>query len=458
MKFKNIFNLMLIFMLLLTISVFIFAMDNDLNKSLCVHTFIDETCSECDETRAFINTLNLEGVDVIYHNINDNEEKILYKQFKETYGLKSAGYPTMFIGDTYLIGISSIKENFEDIVNECQNTACPCPASIIKGVTPSMPQSDDFKSEKTDAMNIPIVGEVDLGKMPLFVMTGLIAFVDGFNPCSLWVLTFLLGIVIYTGSRKKIFLVGLTFLLVTSTAYGLFMLGLLNVFTYVGYTLWIKILVAVIALIFAVVNIKDYFWYKKGISFTISDKHKPKLFKQVRDLMNPNRSTTSMLFATAVMALGIVLVELPCTAGFPMIWTNIISQNDVSRTMFIALFLMYMIIYLIDEIVVFAGVALTLKASKFEEKHGRILKLIGGMIMLALAFSIVFLPDVMNSVLGSIYVFSIATILSFIIMFVHRKILPKYGIKIGTETLEHKDLNKKNDDINNNKSKKEVKK
>jgi len=177
-------------------------------------------------------------------------------------------------------------------------------------------------------------------------------------------------------------------------------------------------------------------------------------------LMNPNRSTASMLFATAVMALGIVLVELPCTAGFPMIWTNIVAQHNVSTTMFIALFLTYMIIYLIDEIVVFASVILTLKASKFEEKHGRILKLIGGMIMLALAFALVFLPDVMNSVLGSIYVFVIATILSFIIMFVHRRILPKYGIKIGTEALEYKDLNDKKtyNEYKNSNNKKENKK
>ena len=416
-------------------------------SDLCIHIFIDVRCDECNETQQFIESLQLNNTEIIYHDINNESEKELYEKFKEIYGLISAGYPVVFIGDTYLIGLNSIKNNLEKFIENCENKDCTCPVDNIKGITSSMPKND-FKPESKEVLELPIVGIVDLGKMPLLIMTGLIAFVDGFNPCSLWVLTFLLGIVIYSGSRKKIFLVGLTFLLVTATAYGLFMLGLLNVFTYVGYTFWIKLIVALIAMIFAVVNIKDYFWYKKGISFTISDKHKPKFFKQVRDLMNPNRSTVSMLVATAIMALGIVLVELPCTAGFPMIWTNIISQNNVSGTLFVELFLVYMIIYLLDEIVVFIGVTLTLKASKFEEKHGRILKLIGGMIMLALAFALVFMSELMNSLLGSIYVFGIATITSFLIIFIHRKILPKYGIKIGSEFKEHKNLEE--DDKNGN--------
>jgi glutaredoxin len=423
-------------------------------KELCIHVFLDYSCRECDETKEFIDSLKFSNAEIKYHNINEEKEKDLYDSFKEMYGLKTAGYPTVFIGENYFIGLDSLKENFEKTIKECKKKDCPCPTTKIKGITPSLPKSD-FKPEQTNTINLPIVGDIDIGRMPLFLMTSLIAFIDGFNPCSLWVLTFLLGIVIYTGSRKKILLIGLTFLLVTASAYGLFMLGLINVFYYVVYLLWIKIAVALIATIFAVVNIKDYFWYKKGLSFTISDKYKPKIFKKIRNLMDPNKSTISMIIATILMALGTVLVELPCTAGFPMIWTNIIAQHNISKTLFLSLFLIYILIYLSLELIIFIGVVLTLRKSKFEEKHGRILKLIGGMIMLSLAFALVFMPELMNSITGSIYIFGIAGILSYLIILIHRKILPKYGIKIGTEKIEKE---YKKEETNKEKKNKEEKK
>jgi cytochrome c biogenesis protein CcdA/glutaredoxin len=429
------------------------------NSELCVHVFLDYSCEECDQTKEYINSLEIEDVEIMYHNVNDPEQKEIYEEFKKVYGLKTAVYPTVFIGDMYIFGFNSIEKNLKTTIEKCKEKDCPCPSTEIKGITPSLP-SGDFKSEDIEVLDIPLVGQINIGTMPLVLMTVLIAFIDGFNPCSLWVLTFLLGIVIYTGSRKKIFIIGLTFLLVTATAYGLFMLGLLNVFTYIGYLSWIQIVVGLIALTFAIVNIKDYFWYKKGISFTISDKYKPSLFKKVRNIMNPAQSLPSMVIATIVMALGIVLVELPCTAGFPMIWSNIIAQNNIVGGEFVALLLLYIFIYLIIELIIFFIAMITLNAGNFEEKHGRILKLVGGMIMFALGITMIFFPESMDTLSATIYLFGIAGLASFIIIFVHRKILPKFGIIIGTEKIEE-DVNEKNnnkDDKDNNKNKTGTKK
>src|SRR5690554_489244 len=133
--------------------------------------------------------------------------------------------------------------------------------------------------------------EINVGNLPIFFSTLIIAFVDGFNPCSLWVLSFLLGMVVMTGSRKKILIVGFTYLFITSAMYGLFILGLINIMSYVTYMLWIRIVVASVAIFFALVNIKDFFFYKKGLSFTIPDKYKPKIYRQARDLRKDDRNT-----------------------------------------------------------------------------------------------------------------------------------------------------------------------
>jgi cytochrome c biogenesis protein CcdA/glutaredoxin len=290
-------------------------------------------------------------------------------------------------------------------------------------------------SEST-SLSLPFFGDVDAASMSLPALTGLIAFVDGFNPCSLWVLTFLLGIVIYSGSRKKILLIGVTFLLVTATAYGLFIVGMFGTLRYLAYLSWITLVVAGMALIFAVVNIKDYFWFKQGVSFTISDKHKPKLFQRTRNLMHPGRSVPALLVGTVVLALGITLVELPCTAGFPMVWTGIITAQGVTPAYFAALLALYLVVYLSIELVIFGSVVVSMKRSRFEEKHGRILKLIGGMIMLALAITLAVAPDTMHSLGGTLAVFGGAIGASLLILWLHRRVLPRFGIVIGSEELE----------------------
>jgi cytochrome c biogenesis protein CcdA/glutaredoxin len=290
-------------------------------------------------------------------------------------------------------------------------------------------------SEAT-SLSLPFFGDVDAASMSLPALTGLIAFVDGFNPCSLWVLTFLLGIVIYSGSRKKILLIGVTFLLVTATAYGLFIVGMFGTLRYLAYLSWITFAVAGMALIFALVNIKDYFWFKQGVSFTISDKHKPKLFQRTRNLMHPGRSVPALLVGTVVLALGITLVELPCTAGFPMVWTGIITSQGVAPAYFAALLAFYLLVYLSIELVIFGSVVVSMKRSRFEEKHGRILKLIGGMIMLALAVTLVLAPDTMHSLGGTLLVFGGAIGAAALILLLHRRVLPRFGIVIGSEELE----------------------
>ncbi len=426
---------------------------------LCLHVFLKEECPQCKNIENYLGELSEKySIEIDKYNVKESEDKELFQQFKEKYGLEADLYPAIFIGNKYILGEEPIKTALESEIETCLEEGCPCPLSKVKPFTPVGTKPEDVSSDEEQVIKIPLIGEIDLSSMSMVVVTALIAFVDGFNPCSLWVLTFLLGIVIYTRSRKKIFIVGATFLLVTTSAYGIFMTGLVSVFSYVGYTFWIKLAVSLIALLFAIVNIKDYFWYKKGLSFTISDKHKPRMFKKIRDIMDPNKSTLSMMIATALMALGIVLIEIPCTAGFPVIWTNILAENNVVGNTFFMLLALYLIIYLLDELTVFIAATITLQASKFEEKHGRILKLIGGLIMLALAISLLFFPEIMNSILGSIYVFGIAIIVSFIIIWIHRKILPKYGIKIGTEELKNKSLNKKEGNMETPSQKKNIKK
>jgi cytochrome c biogenesis protein CcdA/glutaredoxin len=408
--------------------------DNINSSELCLHFFYKTDCPDCSEVNDYLKSVETNyNVNIEKYNIEDGDNKNLYQSFKDRYGLVSSAYPVIFMGDNYLMGDKTIKNNLKKEIEKCQETDCPCPLAGVRSGTPSVPQVGEFTPEESSDLFLPIVGDINFSAMPIYFTTAIIAFVDGFNPCSLWLITFLIGIVIYTRSKKKILLVGGTFLLVTGGVYALFMAGLLNVFSYVGYLDWIQIVVALMAFIFALVNIKDYFWYKKGISFTISDKHKPKIFKNMRGIMKSDNSSWQMVLGTAVLALGVVLIELPCTAGFPVVWTNILAQNGIEGAAFYSLLTLYMLIYLLDEVFVLAVAAWTMKTSRFEEKHGRMLKLIGGLVMLSLAVVMLVDPNLMHDVGSSIMVFVGSILLAFIIMYIHRYLLPKFGIRIGSE-------------------------
>jgi len=223
------------------------------------------------------------------------------------------------------------------------------------------------------------------------------------------------------------------FLTVTAAIYALFIAGLFTILKVVSFVGWIQVVVALVALFFGLINIKDYFFYKEGVSLTIAEDKKPGIFQRMRKVMDAGDSWWGLIGGTIVLAAGVSLVEFSCTAGFPVLWTNLVAAQEVTTITFVVLLLLYMLIYQLDEIGIFLVAAFTLKSSKLEEKHGRILKLIGGVLMLTLAVVMLVNPSLMSDVGKSLVVFAIAFGVTILILLLHRAILPRLGIHIGTE-------------------------
>jgi len=223
----------------------------------------------------------------------------------------------------------------------------------------------------------------------------------------------------------------------------LFIAGLFTVLKVVSFVGWIQVVVGLVALFFGLVNIKDYFFYKEGVSFTISEEKKPGLFQRMRKVMDAGDSWWGLIGGTIVLAAGVSLVEFSCTAGFPVLWTNLVAAHQVSVITFILLLLLYLVIYQLDELGIFFVAVFTLKTSKMEEKHGRILKLIGGVLMLTLAIVMLVNPAVMSDIGKSLIVFVIAFGVTLLILLVHRVIFPRLGLHIGTEFKKSQDRNGK---------------
>ena len=406
-----------------------------------IYFFWGDGCPHCDDQKPVLQRLarsdrriTLYEYEVWYVPRN----RALFEQMAAALGFEPRAVPTTFVGDRHWTGYNAqIRAEIEAHVQFCLTEACP---DVGVGIIPgrqarSVERTGGSGSDAVASgiINIPLIGAVNLESQPLLVSTALIAFVDGFNPCSLWVLSILLSLTLNTGSRKKVFIIGAVFITVTAAVYMLFIAGLFTLFTFVSFLGWIQALVAVVALFFALINIKDYFWYKEGLSFTIADDKKSGIYKQIRKVMNAGDSLWGLISATFVMAMGVSVVEFSCTAGFPVLWTNLLTAQQVDTRTFVLLLLLYMLIYQIDEAAIFLVAVFTLKASRLEEKHGRVLKLIGGMLMLTLAGVMLISPHLMDRLSSSLLIFGFAFVAAMAVLLVHRKLLPHYGIYIGTE-------------------------
>lgn len=428
-------------------------------EPVSIYFFWGDGCPHCAAAKPFLAGLEEKypSVTVRAFEVWRNEaNRDLFIKMAAKYGFEPSAVPTIFIGDDYWIGYAEepYAREIEEATKACILGGCPdAGAGVIEPAAPpavSQPQAAPpvaiasaagatgqsaaaAAAPASSVISVPFLGAVDLGAQSLLLSTALIAFVDGVNPCSLWVLSVLLALTIHTGSRRKVFIIGAVFLTVTSLVYVLFIAGLFTMFTVLDWVPWIQVVVALVALFFAIVNIKDYFWYKEGVSLTIADEQKPGLYRSMRRVLQAGDSMPALVGAAIVMSAGASLVEFSCTAGFPMLWSNLLAAQSVTTLTFVLLLILYMVIYQLDEIIIFAGAVIGLRASRLEEKQGRILKLVSGMLMLVLAVVMLINPSLMSSLSATLWVFVIAFGAALLMLLVHRKLLPALGVYIGTE-------------------------
>lgn len=235
------------------------------------------------------------------------------------------------------------------------------------------------------------------GSLPLPLFTFIIALVDGFNPCNLFVLTLLLGFLVSAStSRLRIYVVGYTFVLVVAVFYFLFMAAWLNVFKYLGFVDPIRITIAIVALIAGLINCKELFFFKKGVSLTIGTKHKGMLYRRTRMMKEiiSEGTLTVLILSSATLAVFSSLVELPCTAGFPIIYTGILmgkyADGSVNYYLYLAL---YNFVYVLPLIVTIGVMGFLLKSRNITSREVQVIKFIGGIIMVLLGVVLLVRPD-----------------------------------------------------------------
>lgn len=240
---------------------------------------------------------------------------------------------------------------------------------------------------------VPLFGELDVSTIGLPLFTVALGLVDGFNPCAMWVLLFLLSILVNVRRRDRIVMIAGTFVFVSGLAYFLFMAAWLNVFLIAGYSRAIQITLGVIALVVGSVHVKDFFALHKGVSLGIPDAVKPAIYTRVRRIVQAENLPVA-LAATLVLAVLVNIVELLCTAGLPALYTQILSRYELSAASYLLYLVLYNIAYMADDALVVAIAVITLGHRRLQEREGRWLKLLSGCFIVLLGAALIVAPDV----------------------------------------------------------------
>ncbi|MCX6664818.1 MAG: hypothetical protein NT038_01970 [Euryarchaeota archaeon] len=243
-------------------------------------------------------------------------------------------------------------------------------------------------------------GDINTAELSLPLLTIILGGLDSINPCSFFILLFLLNLLLYAKSRKRMFLIGSIFIFFSGFIYFLFMTALLSIFLLTAQITFITIIAGIIALFLGGLNIKDFFFFKKGPSLSIPEDKKPKLFQRMRELVKASYLPT-MIIGTIALAIFANTYELFCTLGFPLLYTKILTMNNLSFPQYIIYIFFYNVVYVLPLIIIVAVFVITLGRRKLSEWQGRLLKLISGMMMFSLGLVLVFIPEFMNNVFSA---------------------------------------------------------
>jgi hypothetical protein len=336
-------------------------------------------CPHCEEAKVFLEQLKRERSPLSVEAIEVRNDPAGRRHFIETMrrlGTTASGIPTFVVGDRYLVG-------FTRGVSEAQ-VAQLVDAATERSSAPAATVSDEVQTKWFGRLSASQLG------LPLFTLA--LGLLDGFNPCAMWVLIFLLAMLAGQRDRTRMALTAATFVVVSGIVYFIFMAAWLSVFLAVGMTRTVQLLLGGVALGIGALNFKDFFAFGRGPSLSIPQSAKPGIYARVRTVLHEHTLAGSML-GVAVLAVLVNFVELLCTAGLPAIYTGVLARQELSTGGRLAYIGLYNLAYVADDSVMVTLAVVTLSRRRLAENAGRWLKLVSATVMLALGSLLLFRPE-----------------------------------------------------------------
>lgn len=381
---------------ILVFFIFLFAfLFNVSAKQIDIHLFYKESCLHCHEERTFLDNLKKDKENIVIHlyEINDVDNKNIYNGIQKLLKKPTVGVPYTIIGSYALVGFSSITKNdINHLIEKYENEEYrDIVSEYIKD--PNM-KLEDLPKNDIKEIDIPILGKVNPKEVSLGLVAMIIGLVDGFNPCAMWILIFLISMLIGMKNKKRMWILGLTFITTSALVYMLFMLAWLNVALFANKIDLIRVAIALFAVMFGIYNIYKFMKKPKDGCEVVGEEKKKSIILKIKDLTS-NKSFLISLIGIITLAISVNVIELLCSLGLPVTFTNILAINDVNGINYGVYILIYIFFFMLDDLIIFLIAMFTLKVTGISTKYARYSSLIGGIIMLIIGILMVFAPNIL---------------------------------------------------------------
>lgn len=393
-------------------------------RGVSFYFVFSETCPHCAEAKPLVAHLEdtydwLSVRRISTQEATDAEiDEVL--ALAESLDEEIAGVPTFLFCGRMEVGYDSDATTGQHL----EDALVSCHAAFIGEDAATAGQTTADESD--EALHVPVLGDIDANAVSLPLFTVAIAGLDAFNPCAFFVLLFLLSLLVHAKSRWRMALVGGVFVVISGVMYFAFMAAWLNVFLVTGQLRWVTTVAGVIAITLAVFSIKDYFWPESAGSISIPDSAKPGLFTRMRKLTTGD-SLPTVLLGTIALAAVANSYELLCTAGFPLVFTRVLTLNELSTSTYYGYLVLYNLVYVIPLLLIVGGFVWTLGSRKLSESEGKFLKLMSGTMMLGLGLLLLLKPDLLENMFAAVGILMAAVLVAATISLVSRRHHPAGG-------------------------------
>jgi len=339
--------------------------------------FVRAGCPHCEAAKVFLEELQRERPSLriaIYDLAEDVAARERLATLTAQHGITNSGVPTFLIGQELIVGFLSADTTGVE----------------IRGLLDRRGQiATSFRTDQS--IKTTWFGELRVRDLGLPMFTIVIGLLDGFNPCAMWVLLFLLSLLVNLHDRRKMALIAGTFVLVSGLVYFAFMAAWLNMFLLIGISRAVQIGLGGVAIMVGAVNVKDFFALHRGVSLSIPESAKPGLYARIRRILQAE-SLTGALIGIVILAGLVNLIELLCTAGFPALYTQLLTLQQMPVWQYYGYLSLYNLAYIFDDSLMVTVAVVSLSRRTLQERAGRWLKLISGLVMAGLGTVLLLQP------------------------------------------------------------------
>ena len=334
-----------------------------------IEIFTRAGCPHCEKAQVFLAELVRERPDlIVVVSLVDEDPAILLRlrELYERHGIVAGGVPTFLVRGKVQVGFLDAETSGREI------------RALL---------ADDEATPETRTF-----GELSVSRLGLPLFTVAVGLLDGFNPCAMWVLLFLLSLLVHIGSRRRMAAVAGTFVLVSGLAYYAFLAAWLGMFLLIGILRPVQVGLGLLAGAAGAMHLKEALAPGVGPALAIPDSAKPGLYARMRAIVRAE-NLPAALAGVIVLALLVNVVELLCTAGLPALFTQVLSLQELSWPVYHGYLALYIIAYMADDALMVSIAIVTLGHRKLGEAGGRWLQALSGAVMCGLAALLLFAPD-----------------------------------------------------------------